>query len=225
MPRMGTATSEDREGRSRGRSSFPITNTERQVPQMEQPNIVDLYEDGHSIKDISAQLHIHPSDVRSTLHEAGRTNTRAYRNISPAMVRVVNVMLNHHVAYRDIETYCDISFDAVRGCVERSDRRMRGFPRRYEPVGEDDYRFPDFGLFLSRYDRGESFTRVVEDLTLTDNQVYAAFYYLWSTVHLHEHQKNMAERVRAQRKSGFSVAAIAKREHISYAVVRAICRP
>ena len=94
-----------------------------------------------------------------------------------------------------------------------------------EPVGEDDYRFPDFGLFLSRYDRGESFIRVVEDLTLTDNQVYAAFYYLWSTVHLHEHQKNMAERVRAQRKSGFSVAAIAKREHISYAVVRAICRP
>lgn len=191
---------------------------------MEQTEIIGMYEAGHSIKDITAQVHIYPSAIRRILHAAGYEDTRAYRNISPAMVRVVNVLLGHHVAYRDIEAYCDISFDAVRGCVKRSWPSMRGFPRKYVPVADEAYCFPEFAMFLKRYDKGESFTRITEDLKLTDDQVYAMFYYLWSTAHVDEHRRKQAERVHTLRNSGFSVAAVAKREHISYAVVRSICR-
>lgn len=185
--------------------------------------VLQMYQAGCSQSEIKKKLNLPTSRIFGVLHDSG-IDTTAYRKIEPTMAHVVDVLLEHHVFYRDIEAYCDISFDVARERVKRSGSTQRGHTRTYSPADDADTMFPGFAHFLRRYNAGESFTALVDALNLTDAQIYAVFYHLWSTGSNQTHAERLRERIQKQLDDGYSLSAAAKRERISPSVVRAYVR-
>lgn len=185
-----------------------------------QDQILQMYQSGCSQKEIRHKLNLSVARIRATLLGAG-FDTRNYRRMDRTMIRVIDVLVSYGVYYRDIELYCDIDQDATRQHVSRHGRLMTGHLRTYKEVGDDALAFPGFATFLRRYDAGESFSRLVDDLGFTDTKIYDVFWYLWSTKDTKSHAANMRKRILQQLAAGYSPSAVARREHISVSLAKA----
>lgn len=185
--------------------------------------ILDLYGAGYSQQAIKAKLRLPVAEISRILRGAGLP-TRGYHKMEPQLVRVLNVLLANHVFYRDIDKFCDISFDAARDYVARHGRSTCGFPRTYAEVPDQDLQFPELDEFVRRYAVGESFAALIEDLGLDDGKIYPLFYFLWQNKLGEAHAEALRARIGSQLAEGHPAPAVARQEHISPSITRRLAK-
>lgn len=185
--------------------------------------ILNLYEQGYSKDAICRTLDKAPAAVGKVLTEAG-FHTEDYHKMEPELKRIVFALLPHHVSYKDIEEYCDVSADAIRDLVARMGYRRGKCYRTYLSVSNDELSFPAFPEFVRRYEAGESFPALIKELGVSDDKVYPLWWYAWAHKLSGIHRDNLSGRVEALLEEDLPATAIAHRLHISPSIVRRVSR-
>ena len=185
--------------------------------------ILDLYGQGYSKGAICKTLRASPLTVGRVLSEAG-LSTGDYHKMEPELVRVVHALLPHGVFYRDMEACCDISADAVRDMVARYGYHRGNSYRTYLSVSEDCLSFPAFPVFVRRYQEGESFPALIQELGVSDDKIYPLFWYVWSEDLSGAHREQLALRVTGLLDQGVPAGAVAHQLHVSPSIVRHVAR-
>lgn len=186
--------------------------------------IIELYRAGHSQHDITRRYDVTVLHTRDVLQNAG-FNTHNFRSLSHTMIRVVRQLVPNGVIYRDIEAVCDLSFHAIRDYVLRTQLKS-SVPAAFRV--DHSHHKHNFSTmtrrnFLSGYRAGKSFCRLVDELDLNDQAIYAA-YSAVTHKDIVQHRANLGRIIEIEHAKGFSYTAVAKNLDISRSIVRARLR-
>ncbi len=174
--------------------------------------IIELYKTGYSQNDIVKQYDVSVIYTRSVLSAAG-FNTRGFRALSPAAMRVIEALVKSGVRYIDIEAVCDLSFHAIRDYVKRSDCRSRKDNLLFNLA------FSRMSEFLKAYRDGYSFCYLLEDMSIEDDEIFSAFQGI-KEEDIAVHRDNLHSHIEKCRNDGLSDAGITQKLNISRSVVR-----
>lgn len=174
--------------------------------------IIELYSSGYSQNDIVEQYDVSVFYTRSVLSAAG-FNTRGFRTLSPAAVKVIETLVNSDVTYFEIEKVCDISFHAIRDYVKRSNCRER--KKDFKNMSS----FPRKSEFLEAYRKGDSFCYLVNTLSLGDSEILSVFNCIRED-DVAVHRDKLQFQIEKYRAEGLSDAGITQKLNISRSIVR-----
>lgn len=180
--------------------------------------IVALFRAGYSQNDIVGRYNVSVLHTRAVLQDAGE-DTRGFRALSDTAQRVIALLVQAGVYYRDIETVCDVSFHAVRDFVERHGLRGERGHRPVSFVVPGDTVFVSKDDFLQGYLSGTSFFGMVTRLSLNDTEIVLAHRAI-SAEHIVQHRANLRLRIEQEHTNGLSPAGIARKLDISRSIVR-----
>ena len=180
--------------------------------------IVALFRAGYSQNDIVGRYNVSVLHTRAVLQDAGE-DTRGFRALSDTAQRVIALLVQAGVYYRDIETVCDVSFHAVRDFVERHGLRGERGHRPVSFVVPGDTVFVSKDDFLQGYLSGTSFFGMVTRLSLDDTEIVLAHRSI-SAEHIVQHRANLRLRIEQEHTNGLSPAGIARKLDISRSIVR-----
>lgn len=180
--------------------------------------IIALFRAGYSQNDIASRYSVSVLRTRAVLQEAGE-DTRGFRSLSDTAQRVITLLVQAGVYYRDIETVCDVSFHAVRDLVERHGLQGKRGHRTVTFVVPNSLEFKRKSEFLQGYLSGTSFFGMVQRLSLDDTEIVMA-HRIVNAEHIVQHRSNLRTRIEREHASGLSPAGIARKLDISRSIVR-----
>lgn len=180
--------------------------------------IIALFRAGYSQNDIVGRYNVSVLHTRAVLQSAGE-DTRGFRALSDTAQRVIELLVQAGVYYRDIETVCDVSFHAVRDFVERRGLQGKRGHRIVTFSVPMDTPFKRKDEFLQGYLSGISFFGMVSLLSLDDPEIVLAHRSI-SAEHIVKHRANLRARIEQEHTSGLSPAGIARKLDISRSIVR-----
>lgn len=186
--------------------------------------IIDLYNQGYSSKDICSAYNVSVAGVRKVLKEAG-FDTRSYRKVSDSVVEKVLLLIKNGYSYNKIEQLLHISTHLVREIVLHNG--LTGFaPKFHHPIkleinkaeiADDIIEELQELYFCGRFGLVEC-----SDIAGASNQEF-----LWFVYHLKEsdkqtHIRRVRENILKMHREGIPATAIAKGMHISPSIVRKV---
>lgn len=174
--------------------------------------IIELYLSGYSQNDIVANYDVSVFYTRSVLSAAG-FNTRGFRALSPAAMKVIEVLVNSNVKYFDIEKVCDISFHAIRDYVKRSNCKEK------KSGTENKISFYQKAEFLEAYRTGNSFCYLYSAMSLQEGEILPAFKCI-QEADVAVHRDNLQRKIKKFREKGLSDAGITQKLNISRSILR-----
>lgn len=180
---------------------------------IDEEKIVELYKNGYSQNDIVKQYAVSVVQTRAILQAAG-FNTRGYRTLSPAAMKVIEVLVRAGSRYTDIDTVCDISYHAIRDYVKRKNICQK---RGASSLGIAS--FPKRDEFLAAYREGKSFCLLFEEMELSDSEIVPAF----QCIHkedIEKHRESLHQLIQKYEAEGVSKAGIARLLDISRSLLR-----
>lgn len=180
--------------------------------------IIALFRAGYSQNDIANRYNVSVLHTRAVLQRAGE-NTRGFRALSDTAQRVIELLVQAGVFYRDIETVCDVSFHAVRDFVERRGLQGKRGHRTVTFIVPKGLKFQRMDEFLQGYLSGTSFFSMVSLLSLDDTEIILAHRAV-SAEHIVKHRANLRIRIEQEHAEGLSPAGIARKLDISRSIVR-----
>lgn len=180
--------------------------------------IISLFRAGYSQNDIASRYNVSVLHTRAVLQSAGE-DTRGFRALSDTAQRVIELLVQAGVYYRDIETVCDVSFHAVRDFVERRGLQGKRGHRTVTFVVPKGLAFKSKDKFLQGYLSGTSFFSMVSLLSLDDTEIVLAHRAV-SAEHIVKHRANLRIRIEQEYTKGLSPAGIARKLDISRSIVR-----
>lgn len=180
--------------------------------------IIALFRAGHSQNDIVSRYNVSVLRTRAVLQNAGE-DTRGFRALSDTAQRVIQLLVQAGVYYRDIETVCDVSFHAVRDFVERRGLQGKRGRRIVSFVVSKESAFESKDTFLEGYLSGTSFFSMVSLLALDDVDIVLAHRAV-TAEHIVKHRANLRTRIEQEYAQGLSPAGIARKLDISRSIVR-----
>lgn len=183
--------------------------------------IIELYKQGYSQKDIKERYNLSISYVRSVIKSAGYS-TQTFRRLDSGIINVVTLLISKGAQYKDIEQICDISAYATDDIVQRfgylhvskKARLAGGMPKPTKTTLLTDE-------FIPCYRAGESFCRLCERLCMDDEAILSAFCLL-KPKDIELHKENLHDLIIKDGEAGFSSTAIAKKHKISMSIARKI---
>lgn len=182
--------------------------------------IISLFRAGYSQNDIATRYSVSVLRTRAVLQDAGE-DTRGFRFLSDTAQRVIALLVQAGVYYRDIETVCDVSFHAVRDFVERQGLQGKRGHRIVTFVVPKSLKFMKEEEFLQGYLAGISFFGMVSLLSLDDTEVVLAHRAV-SAEHIVKHRANLRICIEQEYTNGLSPAGIARKLDISRSIVRSL---
>lgn len=191
--------------------------TETRLP-IDDSTIISLFRAGYSQNDIVSRYNVSVLRTRAVLQNAGE-DTRGFRALSDTAQRVIELLVQAGLYYRDVETVCDVSFHAVRDFVERRGLQGKRGHRAVTIIVPKDLVFEDKDEFLQGYLSGTSFFGMVDLLSLSDTDIILAHRSV-SAEHIVEHRANLRIRIQQEYTKGLSPAGIARKLDISRSIVR-----
>lgn len=191
--------------------------TETRLP-IDDSTIISLFRAGYSQNDIVSRYNVSVLHTRAVLQNAGE-DTRGFRALSDTAQRVIALLVQAGVFYRDVETVCDVSFHAVRDFVERRGLQGKRGHRVVTFVVPEDFVFESKDKFLQGYLSGISFFNMVTLLSLSDTDIILAHRCV-SAEDIVTHRANLRTRIEQEYIKGLSPAGIARKLDISRSIVR-----
>ena len=182
--------------------------------------IISLFRAGYSQNDIASRYNVSVLHTRAVLQDAGE-DTRGFRTLSDTAQRVIALLVQSGVYYRDIETVCDVSFHAVRDFVERRGLQGQRGHRIVTFSVPKSLKFTREAEFLQGYLSGISFFGMVSLLSLDDTEIVLAHRAV-SAEQIVKHRANLRIWIEQEHLNGLSPAGIARKLDISRSIVRDI---
>lgn len=190
----------------------------------ESSEIIKLYKDGYSAKDICSMLNISALMVRNILRNAGFT-THIYRRIEKVNKDKILLLVRAGYSYKQIEKLLHFSFHLIREVVDGAG--LIGFsPKNHPPVQltiNEHEVSPDILKRLSElYYLGEcGLAKCAEQVGASDKE------FLWFVFHLSnnvqaQHNNNLKINIIKMHSDGIPVTAIAKKMSMSPSIVKKI---
>lgn len=189
--------------------------------------IISLYLNGYSQKDIVAKYKISANRTRTVLKEAGY-DTSGFRTLHDRMKQVIRVLAISGVYYLDLERVSDISIHAIRDYMHLNPQfgvRATLPPKRRNLLDEDTVKqsFPIQQEFLAKYDEGDSFCALAELYKFTDADVMYAYYSIQEG-NIRAHQAALLSRILEDQAAGMSTSGIARKHIISRSLVKSLIK-
>lgn len=203
---------------------------QRVRPTVTDEEIISLYREGLSQKDIVRLYKVSAKRVRSVLKMAG-FKTSNYRKIDPEVKKIILTLSNSGAPYHAIEAICDISVDVIRQLViEKSCQGMSRKARSKKIQGEaSKVIFPGRGEFATQFCSGVSFCSLCIRMGLTEDTYVRLFQEIWSKqffeADINTHRASLSTLIHEDAASGFSITAIARKHVISNSIVRQALAP
>lgn len=187
-------------------------------------DIIELYKQGYSCKDICIACNTSPVTVRNHLQAAG-FDTRRYRKVSENNRNKVIMLIKAGYPYNQIGNLLQISTHLIREIVESSG--LVGFaPKNYLPVKltvrENEVSTESIRLLQQIYRSGKfGLAKCAAQVKVSDKE------FLWFVFHLtsndkHIHNKNLHKNIHKMYENNTPLMAIAKQMDISPALVKKI---
>ena len=189
-------------------------------------DIIELYKQGYSCKDICRVYNLSALMVRTCLRSAG-LNTSIYRKVSPSNKEKILLLVKTGYSYREIESLLQTSTHLIREVIEKED--MVGFaPKNHPPIelniSEDQVSFSVVDRLNELYSSGQyGLAQCAYLLNVSDAE------FLWFVFHLsnedkENHKKNMINNIKKMYSSAVPVSAIAKKMDVSPSIVKKLIK-
>lgn len=179
--------------------------------------IIKLYKEGYSQKDIQNKLHIPLHRIRKLLLSEGFT-TCSYRSITSGTKNIIELLIYEGYSYRMIARILNISFHVIRELSENRDLDESNKERFLldAPINSSKY-----NEFIEKYKNGNSFLFLYENLSLGLQDVCPIVKELMEQDNiLAIHEKCLNKRIVSMLKKDYPIYMIAKKLHISVSVVK-----
>jgi len=191
---------------------------------IEPSEIIKLYKDGYSAKDICGKFDISALTVRNILREAGFT-THIYRKIEKVNIDKILLLVQVGYSYKQIEKLLHCSFHLIREVVKGAN--LIGFsPKNHPPiqltVKECEVSVDVLRRLNEVYSLGKAgLAKCAEQVGASDKE------FLWFVFHLShntqaQHNEHLRINIKKMYSDGIPVTAIAKKMSISPAIVKKI---
>ena len=187
---------------------YSLSNTE----------IIELYKQGVSQKDISVKYSVSVDHIRTVLRKAG-FSTSSFRATSDDIKQYIIALVIFGCTYVEIEEKSDISFHSIREIVINND--LKGASRKARlNKNSAEVSFSDYHrAFLTDYRNGNSFVSICKKHSFNSEQAIECFN-LISKEDIEQHKKSLNNRINKLYSQGLSAASIGQILNISPSIVR-----
>lgn len=184
--------------------------------------IIELYKQKISQKDISANYAVSLERTRKVLKDAGFP-THTFRATNQDIKKYIIALIKHGCIYFEIEEKCDISFHSVREIVETNNLKGVSRKARFERSKENvTYLYlKNYEPFLNEYRNGYPYVFLCKKHEFNDEQAIYVFN-LISEEDIKQHKKGLKEMIIALYEQGLSTTSIASQLDMSQSIVRKI---
>lgn len=191
---------------------------------VEPSEIIKLYKDGYSAKDICSIFDISALTVRKILREAG-FSTHIYRKTEKVNKDKILLLVQAGYSYKQIEKLLHYSFHLIREVVEEAG--LIGFSPKNRPpiqlvVNENEVSMDILKQLTELYDLGKcSLAKCAEQVGASDKE------FLWFVFHINpndqaHHNNQLKINILKMYSNGIPITAIAKKMSISPSIVKKI---
>lgn len=190
--------------------------------KIDSSEIINLYEEGYSAKDICGIFDLSALTVRNILREAGFL-THTYRKIEKLNKDKILLLVQAGYSYKQIEKLLHCSFHLIREVVEAAG--LVGFSPKNRPpvqltVNENEVSFDILKRLDELYYLGKcGLAKCAEEVGASDKE------FLWFVFHLNpadqtKHGNHLKINIIKMHSDGTPVTAIAKKMSISLSIVK-----
>lgn len=186
--------------------------------------IIKLYKDGYSAKDICGMFELSALAVRNILRAAGFT-THAYRKIDEVNKDKILLLVKTGYSYKQIERLLHCSFHLIREVIESAG--LIGFsPKNHPPVqltvNENEVSADALKRLSELYYLGECGLAKCAELAGASDKEFLWFVFHLDDKQIVQHNKYLKINIIKMYSGGMPNTAIAKKMSISHAIVKKI---